>query len=206
MRGCSFSGRRSYTSWRRFFAGLSLLIVTTFVVACDRGDAQRGNGAPTVDVPLMAFLSEARALHHEANLHEAANDIPGALRALERLVAAKRPAGLPEIDEVLADTHARLAELRTRNGDFAGAARDVEDGLKLAPARTYFRGHLFEVSGVVEEARAASLEDAGKTDEAARARANAVTLLRQAVAIQDEVIRATLDDGGARPGNEGQKR
>ena len=42
-----------------------------------------------------------------------------------------------------------------------------------------------------------------ETDDAAKARAKAVDLLRQAVSIQEDVIRATLADAGAR--NEGQK-
>lgn len=166
-------------------------------VACDRGEPNRNDRGTAVDTPLMAFLSQARALHHEANVREAENDLPGAIAALQRLVQARRPEGtLPEVDEVLADTYARLAELHTRQNDVAAAEKDVEQGLALAPARTYFRGHLFEVSGVVEETRAATLADAGKPAEAAQARAKAVELLRQAVSIQEDVIRTTLDDGG----------
>lgn len=166
-------------------------------VGCDRGESSRGDRGVAVDAPLMAFLSQARALHHEANVREAEGDVAGAIAALQRLVQAPRPPGaLPEVDEVLADTFARLAELHTRINDVASAEKDVEQGLALAPARTYFRGHLFEVSGVVEETRAAGLADAGKPDEAAHARAKAVELLRQAVTIQEEVIRGALDDGG----------
>jgi hypothetical protein len=167
------------------------------LVACERASDATRDGGAAVDVPLMAFLSEARSLHHEANVREAENDPAGALRALERLVAAERPKGLPEVEEVLADTFARMAELHTRMNDLAAASRDVEAGLAHAPSPTYFRGHLLEVDGVLEEARASTLADAGQADEASRARARAVELLRQAVAIQERVIRGALDDSGA---------
>ena len=194
-------------TWHRLAVIASLTCVALVDVGCDRGDNGRGNAGVAVDVPMMAFLSQARALHHEANLHEAENDLPGAIRALERLTTARKPDGLPEVEEVLADTFARMAELHTRLGDLTSAARDVEAGLAHAPARTYFRGHLLEVSGVLEETRATSLADAGQSDEATRARAKAGDLLRQAVAIQEEVIRTALEDAGTRrTGSEGQKR
>jgi len=126
------------------------------------------------------------------------------VRALDRLTAAPRPSGArPEVAEVLADTRARMAELRTRSGDLLGAERDISAGLELAPGRTYFRGHLLEVAGILEEARAAGMTDAGQNDEASKTRAKAAELLRQAVSIQEEVIRATLGDAGGR--TEGQK-
>ena len=183
-----------------FFLALALVAGDASITGCDRGLDSKP-GAPAVDTALMAFLSEARALHHEASVREAAGDLPGAIAALERLVTVTRPSmgARPEIDEVLADTYARLAELRARTGDLVRAEKDVSDGLTHAPGRTYFRGHLFEVSGIVEEARAASLVDGGKAEEAAQARAKAVDLLRKAVAIQEEVIQSALDDGGARP-------
>jgi|GEM_PF-346346 len=159
-------------------------------------------GAP-VDVAVMAYLSEARALHHQANVHEADGELSAAIAPLERLVGAARPhpnEPVPEVDEVLADTHARLADLRLRAGDVDGAAREVRAGMAHAPGPTYFRGHLLEVGGIVEEARAASLADAGRGDEAARARAGAIDLLRQAVDVQEKVIEASLDGGAPAPG------
>lgn len=160
-------------------------------------------GAP-VDVALMAFLSEARALHHAANVHEAQRDPADAIAELERLVAAPRPHAprrVPEVEEVLADTHARLAELRLGGKDFSGAAREVEAGLEHAPDPTYFRGHLFEVEGLLEEAHAAALTDAGKGDEAKRARERALAALRQAVAIQEKVVESSIEDRAPSPGD-----
>jgi tetratricopeptide (TPR) repeat protein len=155
-----------------------------------------------VDMELMAFLSEARALHHQANLKEESNDLPGAAAAMSRLVSARRPhegKPTPEVEEVLADAYARLAELQLRQGTLDAAAESIRTGLAHAPEPTYFRGHLVEVQGLIEEARAGALTDAGKPDEAAQARQKAIQLLEEVVRIQDQVIQRSLGarDGGA---------
>ena len=194
----------------RLVAAAGLALAFAFTAGCAKRDAGPPSGARSgdvedagtpVDVEVMAFLSAARALHHEANVREGADDLAGAVAALERLVHARRPhegARVPEIEEVLADTYARMAELRLRTGDVDGAKKDVEDGLAHAPDTTYFRGHLLEVEGVVEEARVAALADAGKKDEAEKARQRAIALLRDAVEIQEKVIDTSLGDGGKR--------
>jgi len=152
-------------------------------------------GTP-VDAPLMAFLSAARALHHEADLHERSGNTAGAIQVLQRLTALPAPSAT-EADEVLADTRARLAELLLGRGDLDGALREVQAGLLRVAGPTYFRGHLLEVEGLVEEARASSLADAGKADEAAAARRRAMDLLEDTVRIQQQVIEHALpSDGG----------
>jgi hypothetical protein len=57
---------------------------------------------------------------------------------------------------------------------------------------------LLEVEGLVEEARAARLADAGNAAEAQRARERAIALLEEVVRIQDQVIQRSLAarDGG----------
>ena len=150
---------------------------------------------PPVDEALMAFLSAARALHHEADVRQSANDTAGAIASLERLVALPAPTAV-EVDEVIADARARLAELRLGQGDVDGADRDVHAGLQRVKGPTYFRGHLLEVEGLLEEARAGALADAGKSEEATRARAKAVDLLEEAVKVQERVIDRALADGG----------
>jgi hypothetical protein len=147
-------------------------------------------GTP-IDARVMAFLSAARALHHEADMHERSGDTRGAVAPLERLVALPSPAAV-EVDEVLADTHARLAELRLGLNDLEGAGREVQAGLLRVQGPTYFRGHLLEVEGLVEEARAAQLSDAGRSDEATAARSKAMGLLEEAVRVQQQVIEHTL--------------
>jgi tetratricopeptide (TPR) repeat protein len=183
---------------------LGLLLVLSFLLA---GAACRSEGGTTagcpsaeptgtpVDTTIMAFLSAARALHHEADLKEKSGDVPGAIAALDRLAAMPAPAAA-EVDEVIADTRARLAELRLGRGDLDGADRDVREGLQHVAGSTYFRGHLLEVQGLVEEARATALVDAGKREEATAAKARAISLLEEAVHVQEQVIDKALTDGG----------
>jgi tetratricopeptide (TPR) repeat protein len=189
----------------------ALALATTVLAAgvlsrCSRPDTAglQGDDAAVVDTELLAFLSLARAHHHEANVLEESGDLPGAIAALRKITVAPKPhpgERLPEVEEVLADAYARMAELELRAKDSAGARRDVEAGLVHAPDPTYFRGHLLEVYGIVEEGRAAELRDAGDDAEAERARQHALVLLRDAVKVQEGVIGRLLDagtpDGGA---------
>lgn len=184
---------------------LAMAVAFGVAPACSRHDGAADEGTP-VDSEIMAFLSEARALHHEANLEEESGHLDGAISAMERLVAARRPhpdvkgasaQSPPEVEEVLADAYARLAELRLKKGELDPAAGAVKSGLEHVAEATYFRGHLVEVEGLVEEARAARLADAGDAAEAARAREHAIQLLEEVVKIQDQVIQRSLGkDGG----------
>jgi hypothetical protein len=158
-----------------------------------------GSAAP-IDTETMAFLSAARSLHHVADLKEEAHDLPGAIEAMTRLVRLPIPhpgMRVVEVEEVLADAYARMAELKLRNGDVDGAARDVESGLEHVQEPTYFRGHLLEVEGIVEKTRAAQLADAGQTAQAEQARERANQLFYESVRVQEQVIEKTLPaDGG----------
>lgn len=179
------------------------VVIAMSALGCARNErAAHGttDAGVAVDVPLVAFLSQARALHHEASVHEADDDLPAAIAALDRLTHAmppERSASQPEVNEVLADAFARLAELHARLGDFAAAQRDVDDGLRHAREANYYRGHLLEVAGILKESVAARYADAGQVELARQTRNDAVGLLRQAVAIQERVISASLDAGAA---------
>jgi tetratricopeptide (TPR) repeat protein len=182
------------------------LFLLAALAGCDKhaatseATAQVDSG-PVLDIEVMAFLSEARALHHEANIREDEGDLAAALAAMDRLTRAKRPHDgqkIPEVEEVLADAWARSAELQLKKRDLDGAKKAVGEGLAHAPEPTYFRGHLLEVEGIVEEAAAAEYADAGKKDDAQKARQRAITLLREAVAVQEQVIGKALGDGGKR--------
>ncbi len=182
-----------------------LLAATTALLELAACRAEKGtvSGCPSataggaVDESVMAFLSAARSLHHEADVKDRSGDRAGAVASLERLVAMPGPRAT-EVDEVLADAYGRLAEMRLETKDWAGADRDVQAGLEHAREPTYFRGHLLEVSGLIEEARAAALADGGDRDEATRARAHAVDLFERAAGVQEQVIERALGDGGAR--------
>jgi tetratricopeptide (TPR) repeat protein len=147
-----------------------------------------------VDQRLLAWLSKARTLHHLADMSEADGAIDHAIASLEQLTGAEAPR-TPEADEVLADTYARLADLRVRQGDLQRAERDVDEGLRHAPGPTYFHGHLLEVRGLVFEKLSESLAKAGKRAEAEEARLKAMRASLEAVRIQDEIIGHTLDNG-----------
>ena len=186
------------------FAG-ALLLALVVPLGC----ANRDRAVPTdrgaqpleaIDAPLLAYLSAARALHHEADLAEDGNDPSGALAALERLIALRPPRAAPEIDEVLADTRSRLADLRSGLGDFDGAEREIDAGLVVAPRRTYFRGHLFEVRGLIEERRAKALTASGDRAGGSRAKEEAMRAYEQAIEVQGAVIRQGARDGGAADG------
>ena len=168
--------------------------------ACSRTPSEPGNrcaeldaGTP-VDPLLLAFLSRARAAHHLADDHEGQADLSAAIAPLERLAAGPLPRTsdgvfAPEVREVLADTRARLADLRSRQGAFEPALADVRAGLELAHDPNYFRGHLLETEGLVEERHAKALEI---SDPAAAkvARLRAIDLLEQAMAVQSGVIQS----------------
>ncbi|MBK8216306.1 MAG: hypothetical protein IPK71_21450 [Myxococcales bacterium] len=179
------------------FAGALVALALALAVACGRS-TPRDDAA--FDVETMAYLSEARALHHQAGIREDEGDLPGAIGAMTRLTSAARPhpeRRVPEVEEVLADAFARRAELELRAGNTDGAMVSVREGLVHAEGPTFFRGHLLEVEGLVEKARAASFQDAGKNDEAKAARERAIRRLDEAVKIQEAVVNASLD-GGAR--------
>jgi tetratricopeptide (TPR) repeat protein len=182
---------------KRALTALSVLAFAAAFAACAREapSAARCNqedaGMP-VDPLLLAFLSRARAAHHLADDHEGAGDLNAALQPLAQLVTGPLPhvpSGevAPEVREVLADTRARLADLRSRLGAYDQAITDVQAGLEQAQAPNYFRGHLLETEGLVEERRAKALEvrDPGA---ASAARQRSIQLLEQAMAVQARVI------------------
>lgn len=157
---------------------------------------------PPVDSSLMAYLSKARAIHHEADLLEQEGRIADAAKKLEELIASAAPGGgvMPEVQEVLSDTYARVADLTSRQGRFDEAERAIREGLGRAPAASYFEGHLFEVRGLNEQRRAEHLAKDGQADASRAAREAAMRAFERAVEVQDSVVdRALGNDGGAAP-------
>jgi hypothetical protein len=176
-----------------------VLAAVALSTGCSKSSGQGAGCGPSsgqaIDEHLVAFLSAARALHHEADVEERGGDVDRAVHTLERLVKMPAPQAA-ETEEVLADAYARLAELRLERNELPAAERDIASGLEHARDATYFRGHLLEVEGLVEERRALSLADGGSPQQAARARARAVDLFEQAVQVQEQVIGRALTDGG----------
>lgn len=155
---------------------------------CDEVDA----GKP-IEVALVSFLSRARSAHHAADAHETAGDRRAAVNVLETLLAGPLPgnAQAAEVREVLADTHARVAQLKGELDDFRGAEASVEKGLALVSEPSYFRGHLFEVRGLVAERQSKALEAAGDAAGAARQKSRALEAFEEAMRIQARVIEQT---------------
>ncbi len=155
-----------------------------------------------VDPTLLAFLSRARAAHHIADEREAAGDLSAAVTPLTSLTAGPLPHEgqplAPEVREVLADTRARLADLRSRQGAFELAIADIRAGLESANEPNYFRGHLLETEGLVEERQAKAL-DTKDPSAAAAARARAIRLLEQAMAVQADVIARAAPPASSAP-------
>ncbi len=159
------------------------------------------NCGPTkvVDDQLMAFLSKARATHHQADLFEQGGEPKKAIGVLVRLVEGPVPGGQQpsaEVREVMADAYARLAVLRSTASDFNAAIADIDSGLRLAKEPTHFRGRLLEVRGLVEERRAKVLRAEGDEQAANEARDRAIEAFQKAVGVQEKVIATALSDGG----------
>ncbi|HMI83922.1 MAG TPA: hypothetical protein VK550_07495 [Polyangiaceae bacterium] len=185
------------------FALAAMVLLSSTLAACAK---ETSRGAPAgscpceepsarpVDTKLMAWLSKARTLHRLADRGEEQGAIDRAIAPLEQLVTGATPPGpSPEVDEVLADTYARLAELRVRRGELDRAETEIAKGLERAAGKTYFRGHLLEVRGLLYEKLGESLAKAGKGAEAEEARQKAMRASLEAVHIQDEVITETID-------------
>jgi hypothetical protein len=183
-----------------------LLSLTALIVAlsagCKRSEAppsppscpELDAGTP-VDPTLLAFLSRARAAHHLADSHEQAKDMKAAVEVLELLLRGPVPGGDkpgPEAREVLADTRARVANLQSELGNFEAAMEHVDVGLKLVPTDSYFRGHLYEVRGLVEERRSHQLREAGKIGDSDDAKQRALAAFEEAMKIQERVIQQAV--------------
>ncbi|HEX9621498.1 MAG TPA: hypothetical protein VF989_15245 [Polyangiaceae bacterium] len=180
----------------------SAIIVGFLLTACSRSDLPDcpPDTAAPVDAELLAFLGRARSAHHAADQLERRSDTAAAIVKLKQVTSGPRPKTRhAEVREVLADTLARIADLEGRRGDFEVALEHIEEGLGLAPAPSYFQGHLFEVRGLVEERRANTLKENGQEAEAAKATERALEAFEQAMKIQARVIDQSLEqDGGNR--------
>ena len=179
----------------------AMAIALVALVGCAPREGGSPAGAQPVDTMLMAYLSKARSLHHQADMREEQGDARGAVAALEKLVSTPLPGGsqpMQEAQEVLADTYARMAELRGQLGDLEAAERDIVQGLHRAPKVSFFEGHLIEVRGVIAQKRAKALADKGDQVASERERRKAFEDFDHAVRIQDQVIERLLPDAGGR--------
>lgn len=182
------------------------VIFAVFAIACLSEDAPPPPN-PTVCPPavqgepvapeLMAFLSRARSAHHAADLHEENGRIEQAIRTLRDVTSAPKFETPPtEVREVLADTHARIADLESRREQFEAAETSIQRGLELARETTYFRGHLYEVRGLVFERQAKKYQKEGNGDAAKASTEKALSAFEESMKIQSQVIQQAVGDGG----------
>jgi tetratricopeptide (TPR) repeat protein len=171
-------------------AALALTLVLVGACARRAPGACDEEGGKAVGTALLAFLSRARSAHHRADALEEKSDWAAAEAELEAIPSGPKPpcATAAEVREVLADTRARLGDLRSRHGAFERALTDVEQGLAQVPEQSYFRGHLLETRGLIEERHAKALAQSGATAEADAARARALEAFQEAMRIQSAVI------------------
>ena len=154
-------------------------------------------GTP-VDKVLVAFLGKARAAHHSADLFEDQKNLDGAVRVLEGLLGPKNIPERPEAHEVVADTRARLADLKSELGRFDEAAREVDSGMALVKGTTYYLGHLLEMRGLVHERHAKQLRAQGDVGAAKVAEEAALEAFEASMRVQQQVIDEALPDAGER--------
>ncbi len=176
---------------------------------CSRADGE-ATPAPTVCAPfeggtpvapeLLAFLSRARSAHHAADLHEENKNPEKAVAVLRKIVDEPAFSSPPiEAREVFADTHARIADLESQSERFDPADESIDAGLEMAREVTFFRGHLYEIKGLVEERRAASLRKNGNEAAANVSTERALEAFEQSMDIQARVIKNALADAGGPP-------
>lgn len=180
---------------------LGALLMLIGAGACARREPRDdcGPSERVVDQALLAFLSQARSAHHVADIEEAKGDSAAALRALTAVTeGAGSPGASPEADEVLSDTFARIADLLSRVGRYEQADEQIERGLARAKAPSYFRGHLFEVRGILQERREKALRAHGRGQEADQARALSLDAYEEAMKIQAEVVKRIAPAGSTR--------
>lgn len=191
---------------RRAWPSLALA-TACLLLGCDRAPAPEPAPAPPcpeadagtpVDKVLVAFLGKARAAHHSADLLEDRKDLEGAIKVLDGLLSAQRTPERPEAQEVVADTRARLADLKSELGRFDEAAREVDAGMALVKGTTYYRGHLLEMRGLVHERHAKQLRAQGDLGAAKAAEDAALEAFEASMRVQQQVIDQALPDAGER--------
>ncbi len=164
-----------------------LLLALCTLSACNRDD---GNGR--TDELLLIQLSEARALHHRADLHLLDGDTKAAIDDVKEVLRIRFPMGNADGEDTLLDAHGRLARLLLIPGGEEAerqAFAQIEAGRKLATRDSFFRAHLESVAAEIYEARAKRQSDPAAAKEA---RKEAIRALERAIAIDRHLQRALL--------------
>lgn len=135
---------------------------------------------------LMISLGQARNYHHKADLLLRSGKTEEAAAAVEAVLAISFPPEAPESEDVILDTHARLAKLRILQGQLEGALSLVDEGIAISTRDSFFLANLHTVRGEVFEATANAAEP--KSEAAKQATIDAISAFDASIKINERLL------------------
>ena len=135
---------------------------------------------------LMVSLGQARNYHHKADLLLRAGKTDEAVAAVEAVLAISFPPEAPESEDVILDTHARLAKLRILQNKLAEALSLVDEGIGISTRDSFFLANLHTVRGEVFEATANAAEP--NSEAAKEATMNAISAFDASIKINERLL------------------
>ena len=135
---------------------------------------------------LMVSLGQARNFHHKADLLLRSGKTEEAAAAVEAVLAIRFPPEAPETEDVILDTHARLAKLRILQGQLEGAMSLVDEGIALSTRDSFFLANLHTVRGEVFEATANAAEP--NSEAAKQATIDAISAFDASIKINEGLL------------------
>ena len=135
---------------------------------------------------LMIALGQASNYHHKADLLQREGKIDEAAAAVEAVLKISFPADAPESEDVILDTHARLAKLRLLQKRPDEALSLVDEGIAMSTRDSFFSANLHTVRGQVFEAKAMAAEP--DSDEAKQAAVDAISAFDASIKINEGLL------------------
>jgi tetratricopeptide (TPR) repeat protein len=135
---------------------------------------------------LMLSLSQARNYHHKADLLFREGKIDEAAQAVEKVLSIAFPGDAPESEDVILDTHARLAKLRILQARLDDALSLVDKGIASSTRDSFFLANLYTVRGEVFEAKAMAAEP--NSEEARQATIEAIAAFDASIQINNGLL------------------
>jgi hypothetical protein len=135
---------------------------------------------------LMIALGQARNYHHKADLLLRAGKIDEAAAAVEAVLKIAFPAEAPESEDVILDTHARLAKLRLLQKRPDDALSLVDEGIAMSTRDSFFLANLHTVRGEVFESKATAAEPG--SDEADQFAIDAISAFDASIKINEGLL------------------
>ncbi len=175
-----------------------LLALLAFSVGCSNespSDSSQRGALTALTEPenalseeLMLCLGQAKNFHHKADVFLSEGKLSEAADEVAKIMDIPFPTDAPESEDALLDTRARLAKLRTEQGQLDEALELVDDGIASATRKSFFLANVYTVRGEIFEAKAAAAE-AGS--EASRhAKIEAITAFDSSIEINDQLLKS----------------